>query len=191
MSFNSVCKSSDLSRRHLLMAAACWVAWPAMGASAPAEVRNAISDARLVGQGRLRYLGLHIYDAALWSAAAGEPSLDSDTLALELRYARGLNGSAIAERSLKEMQRVDAINAEDSQRWLQEMTALFPNVAAGDRITGLHRPQQGARFYLNGRVLGDVRDVAFSKHFFGIWLSPRTSQPALRSALLGKNSSPS
>jgi hypothetical protein len=30
-----------------------------------------------------------------------------------------------------------------------------------------------------------VRDAQFAQLFFGVWLSPRTSQPALRAALLG------
>jgi hypothetical protein len=39
-------------------------------------------------------------------------------------------------------------------------------------------------FLLNGRPLGEVRDPDFARVFFGIWLSPRTSEPALREALL-------
>jgi hypothetical protein len=191
MSFNSACKKIELSRRAWLVGAAALVAVPARAASAPAEVRTALGEARLVGQGRLRYFGLHIYDAALWSASAGEPSLDDDALALELRYARALKGHLIAERSLKEMQGVAKVSAEDGQRWLQEMQRLFPDVAAGDRLTGTHLPGQGVRFFHNGRLRGEVRDTEFSKLFFSIWLSPRTSQPALRLALLGKASNDS
>ncbi len=156
-------------------------------ADAPAEVRSELAGATLIGQGRLRYFGLHIYDAALWGKdSAGDLSLDTDALGLELRYARSLKGPLIAERSLKEMQGVGDVSAEQSLRWLQDMQRLFPDVAAGDRLTGIHRPGEGARFFLNGRLSGDVRDAAFSKLFFSIWLSPRTSQPQLRLALLGK-----
>jgi hypothetical protein len=65
------------------------------------------------------------------------------------------------------------------------MARLFPDVQKGDRITGLHQPGQAARFYLNGRLLGDISDPAFSRRFFGIWLSPQTSQPRMREQLLG------
>ena len=65
------------------------------------------------------------------------------------------------------------------------MTRLFPDVRAGDRITGVHRPGTGARFFVNGRLQGELPDADFARLFFGIWLSPRTSEPALREALLG------
>jgi hypothetical protein len=65
------------------------------------------------------------------------------------------------------------------------MTRLFPDVKAGDRITGVHRPGESAAFFVNGRAVGEVREARFASLFFGIWLSPRTSQPALRAALLG------
>jgi hypothetical protein len=42
-----------------------------------------------------------------------------------------------------------------------------------------------ARFWLNGQPRGELRDAEFTRLFFGIWLSPRTSQPRLREALLG------
>ena len=59
---------------------------------------------------------------------------------------------------------------------------------AGDRITGVHLPGEGARFFVNGRLQGELRDADFARLFFGIWLSPRTSEPALREALLGLGS---
>ena len=65
------------------------------------------------------------------------------------------------------------------------MKQLFPDVQAGDRITGVHRPGVGARFHVNGRLAGEVRDADFARLFFAIWLSPRTSEPQLRAALLG------
>jgi hypothetical protein len=32
--------------------------------------------------------------------------------------------------------------------------------------------------------LGQLSDADLAQHFFGIWLSPQTSEPRLRSALL-------
>ena len=39
---------------------------------------------------------------------------------------------------------------------------------------------------MGGRVVGEVADAAFARLFFGIWLSPKTSEPALRQALLAQ-----
>jgi hypothetical protein len=190
MSSSSRCAAPDrLARRALLIAAgaACLLPGAALSSLAPpAEVAAALPGATLQGQGRLRYFGLHVYDAVLWSQrrlGAGEV-LDAE-LALELRYARTLRGPLIAERSIEEMKRVGEFGAEQSQRWLAAMTRLFPDVNDGDRITGVHRPGRGATFYVNGRTVGEVADTAFARLFFGIWLSPRTSEPALRTALLG------
>ena len=66
------------------------------------------------------------------------------------------------------------------------MTRLFPDVEAGDRITGVQRPGEGARFYFNAALRGEVPDAEFARRFFGIWLAPQTSEPALREALLAR-----
>ena len=65
------------------------------------------------------------------------------------------------------------------------MQQIFPDVKAGDRLTGVQRPGEATRFFVNGQAGGEVRDAEFTRLFFGIWLSPRTSQPQLREALLG------
>jgi hypothetical protein len=110
---------------------------------------------------------------------------EREPLALELQYARTLQGKLIAERSLVEMQRFGAVPEADAARWLASMTQLFPNVKEGDRLTGLHRPGEAARFYFNGSLRGEVREPDFARRFFSIWLSPQTSEPKLRQALLG------
>ena len=105
-----------------------------------------------------------------------------------LVYARQLVGEQIASRSLKEMNRIGRINDEQSARWLTAMTQLFPDVKDGDRLTGIQRPGVGTRFFLNGQFRGEVADAEFTRLFFGIWLSPRTSEPRLREQLLGSRS---
>jgi hypothetical protein len=153
---------------------------------APAEVLAELPGARVQGSGRLRFLGFSVYDIRLW-AAAPVPAADVARvpLALEIEYTRALVGVKIAERSLDEMRRQATIAADVAERWLAQMAAIFPDVQAGDRLTGKQRPGEATRFFFNGKLVGEVRDAEFTKLFFGIWLSPRTSEPALREALLG------
>lgn len=189
MSSNSRCASPDRAsrRRALLALSAVAIAWPTAAQTAvPAEVRADLPSARLQGQARLRFFGLHVYDIRLWAPTllSSDDALRSSA-ALEIEYARSLKGPLIAERSLTEMRRIAAFDAADGNRWLAQMEQIFPDVEAGDRITFVHRPGEGARFHLNGRLRGEVRDAAFARVFAGIWLSPRTSEPQLRSALLG------
>jgi Tfp pilus assembly protein PilV len=128
-----------------------------------------------------------VYDATLWVT----PDFRADRfeqypLALELTYLRSLSGRAIAERSLKEMRRGMAANPDQDARWLTAMQNAFPDVAKGDRITGLHNPASGARFWFNNQPRSTIADPDFSRQFFGIWLSPSTSEPQLRAALLAR-----
>jgi hypothetical protein len=142
---------------------------------------------KLQGAGTLRFFGLHIYDAKLWVPQAGFEAtrFEAFPLALELTYARRLVGKQIAERSLKEMQGLAPLSQAQQQAWLAEMQSLFPDVSEGDRITGLYLPPARARFFVNGAFRGEVKDAEFARAFFGIWLSGRSSEPALRQALLG------
>lgn len=161
----------------------------AQGGLAPPELARVWPVApRLQGEGRLRFLGLHVYDIRLWAAGSPVPPdrWPAHPLALEIAYARALVGRLIAERSLKEMERTGPIPAGAAERWLQAMTQLFPDVKPGDRLTGLYRPEGEARFFHNGQDRGGVPDSEFARRFFGIWLAEATSEPALRDRLLGR-----
>lgn len=165
-------------------------------AAGPADpIRAHLGEPRESGRGTLRFLGMRVYEAVLWvsgtagaisaeRAAAVPPPLDRD-LALELVYAIDLSGVRIAERSDQEIARQpDRGTPAQRARWLERMRTIFPDVRAGDRIKGLYRVEGPTRFYLNGKPLGEIDDPMFGRAFFGIWLDARTSEPALREALL-------
>lgn len=137
-----------------------------------------------LGEGTLRWFGLKVYEARLWTAG-GAPDF-ARPLRLELRYARALRGAAIAERSDEEIARLGFGSPEQRAAWSAAMRSLFPDVAPGDTLSGEHVPGRGARFLRNGAPLGEIADPEFSRAFFSIWLDPRTSAPDLRTALLGR-----
>ena len=154
--------------------------------SVPTEVAERLPNARLQGSGRLTYFGLQVYDARLWAVPEFRTAnYSQQPLALELEYARSLNGKAIAERSIEEMRRQASLTQAQAASWLAQMNTIFPNVDAGDRITSIQRPNEAAIFFVNGRPAGEIRDPDFAPLFFGIWLSAKTSEPALRKALVG------
>ena len=149
------------------------------GASTP------LAGARLVGQGTMRFLGFEVYRARLWA----QPGFDADQysahpLALELTYQRNFTAEAIAKRSIEEMRRVGSFTPQQATRWQQALQAALPDVKPGDRLLGLYQPGAGAVFKMGGRVVGEVADAEFSRLFFGIWLSPQTSEPGLRQELI-------
>ncbi len=186
------------SRRLMICALACAAlssTHPALASSEasvagdalPGAVRTALDPVRLLGSGTLRWFGLRVYDARLWSGRNGvDPSNPAaQPFALELQYARSLSGQAIAERSAEEISRLGLGDTAARQAWLDAMRAVFPDVVAGDRIVGLNSPGRPTRFFLNGKLLGEVADPGFAGAFFSIWLDERTVAPSLRQTLLG------
>lgn len=149
------------------------------------ELKEALPQGRLIGKGRLTVWGFQVYDARLWAPAGfGPDSYASQPLALELAYLRAFDAVDVADRSLQEMRRSVAISDGQAAQWKAEMLRVIPDVKKGDRIMGVHRPGAGAAFWVNGKANGEIRDAEFARLFFGIWLSPKTSEPKLRDTLL-------
>ena len=155
--------------------------------SLPPELRSAVPAATLSGQAKLTFWGFEVYQATLWlSPGFVESVYEQSPFALDLAYLRDFKGADIAKRSIAEMRRQAPMTAAQEAAWEGQMRELFPDVKTSDRITGVNQPGIGAVFWSNGRRLGEVRDTAFAKQFFGIWLSPQTSEPAMRRALLAQ-----
>lgn len=166
------------------MAAPCIALAGAVGL--PAPVAAELPGARLAGEGSYQWFGLKIYDAALW---VGENGLDpaspyAHRFALDLAYARKLDGKKIAQSSREQMAKLGEGSAEQREAWTRRMEQLFPDVAEGTHIIGVYLPGRGASFFRDGRRLGEIADRDFAKAFFAIWLDPRTSAPDLRADLL-------
>lgn len=151
----------------------------------------AVPEARLSGQSLFRYFGFSVYIAKLW-IGPGFKAADfaSHPLALDLEYQRDFAGADIADRSLSEMKRVGGFSDAQGAAWLAQMKQAFPDVKKGERLTGVLVPGSGARFLHNGKPVADIKDAEFARRFFGIWLAPTTSEPALRTALLANATAP-
>ncbi|WP_404300331.1 chalcone isomerase family protein [Alicycliphilus denitrificans] len=158
------------------------------GSAPPPWLHQALPGAALAGEGQLRFFGLRIYDARLWVTPGFDASrFGAHALALELTYHRAFSGAAIAQRSVEEMQRQAPLEPAQAERWQQRLAALLPDVQPGDRLIGLYQPGQGMHLWRGSQALGTIDDAALARLFFGIWLSPRTSEPGLRSALLARS----
>ncbi len=170
----------------LLWLMLCMLPVYASSDAAPSYVLNELTDARLSGRGSFRWFGLKIYDAALWVEKNGykADAPMSAKFVLDLGYDRDLYGERIAQSSISEISQLGFGTEGQRAAWLGKMKALFPDVQAGTHISGVYLPAQGARFYLDGKPLGEIDDPEFARAFFAIWLDPRTSAPQLRSQLL-------
>ncbi|MGO4763348.1 chalcone isomerase family protein [Cupriavidus sp. 2KB_3] len=174
--------------RHL---AALTLALAAMPGIAADSWRDALPQAQMIGQGDYRWFGMRIYDAQLWRGqppASNNPADVFDApFALRLIYARDIRAQRLADTSIEEIQRIhgNSLSETTVERWRHALSRVLVDVRAGDRLTGVYSPTQGARFYANDRETGQIDDPVLAHAFFAIWLGPLTRDPALRQKLLG------
>ena len=169
----------------LALACAAWLpaAHAQVGPPLPTLVTAELPALKRLGEGRLRFFGIHVYDSALW--APGAFGFDKP-FALDIRYAMTIKGRDLSSRSIKEMKGIGFTDPDKLSKWEAAMDKVFPDIKPGDRLVGIHVPGKEARFYSNDRLLGAVADPEFARAFFGIWLDEKTSEPKLRAKLLGQ-----
>ena len=154
------------------------------GERVPTYVLDSVPSAVVLGEGRLKVLFWNVYDAILYTPSTGY--LADAPFALSLTYLMDFAGKDIAKRSVEEMQDQGWQDKTQLKVWENQMIALFPDVKEGDTLVGIQSVEGSARFYYNDSFVGQVNDKEFSKAFFGIWLSRKTSEPKLRRKLLGE-----
>lgn len=148
----------------------------------PDYIAQSIPEAMIVGEGRMTYMMMDIYDARLY-APQGQFQRDQP-LALSLTYLRPLRGIRIADRSIEEMRKQGFFDEVALARWHTAMRQIFPDVSNGTTLTGILTDNGETIFYHDGRRIGHIKDSEFGIRFFSIWLSPETSQAGLRDNLL-------
>lgn len=139
-----------------------------------------------IGSGELRFFGLRIYMATLFATKDFNPAQYAQSpILLKIEYRRAFEGRLIAERSLLEMKRQGKIATSTADLWLDLMIKAFPDLAAGDRLSGQTDGKGAVTFMHNENPTAQTTDPEFAARFFGIWLHEATSSPELRTQLLG------
>jgi hypothetical protein len=150
--------------------------------SRPAEIGKAIAATTPYGTGDLSRLFIVAYDASLWT--------DADTwsyrapFALSLRYQMGFTRDELTDRTISEMVGQGEVPAHDQAAYRAFFAKAYTDVKKGDRFTAVFVPPATMRLYHNGALTGQREDAVFAKRFFDIWLSEKTTEPALRRGLL-------
>lgn len=174
-----------LARAALVLATTASLWWPAQAHAADATAALALNGKQTVGSSLFRFWGFEVYQASLHAPAGFDATrFEQQRFGLNLQYRRAFKGRDIAQRSIDEMQAIEPLTPQQASDWMGAMVRAFPDIQAGDQLLGLHLPGTGARFYFNGHLRATIDDPVFSARFFGIWLSPRTSAPQLRAALI-------
>jgi hypothetical protein len=138
----------------------------------------------LVGEARLQVLFWSIYDSRLYTAD-GDYEPGERPVRLEIQYLRDIDADDLVTRTAQEWEQ-QGVRHQRQARWLEAMAALWPDIRENDTLTLELDENDRSVFYHNGRKLGAVEDAAFGQHFLDIWLSPDTSRPELRLALIGQ-----
>jgi hypothetical protein len=169
----------------LLLVVMVALAAPARALSEPVRSGAGVSNAqwRQLGAGELRWLGMRVYRASLW--VAGERFDRSDPFALRILYDISVARDRLVETSIEEIERLGWQGEERLSRWSKMLSGVFPDVKGGEEIVGVHLGGGRARFFHQGRPVGELSDPELVRAFFAIWLDERSRSAQLREQLLG------
>ena len=169
--------------RNILFFLMCIAPLPALAVmQKPAELVPYIHAQTAYGDGVYTWTMFTAYEASLWTDAQ-EWQMDSP-FALSIQYRMHFTPQELADRSVEEMAQIETLSDEQQKAYGATLAALLPDVKKNDVLTALRQPGKGAAFFHNGKPAGSIADETLARRFFGIWLSPKTSAPKLRSALL-------
>jgi len=136
----------------------------------------------LVGEATLRFMLWPVYESRLYSPD-GDYSADTRPLRLEIAYRRAFTSTALVEGTAREWRHLGFAHPRMAQ-WLEDLRGMWPNVHEGDTLVIQVDGQEQSTFFYNGESLGTIEHPGFGSAFLAIWLSPDTSRPAHRAALL-------
>ncbi|EED36415.1 conserved hypothetical protein [Luminiphilus syltensis NOR5-1B] len=154
--------------------------------SEPNDVSDPAAGLTQVGEARLSVFLFDVYDSRLFTAD-GTYERGTRPLVLDIEYLRKVSGADLLQRTQKEWASQNLSHPKQLD-WIESLRTFFPDVTDGDRLTLRVNEDQVSVFYLNEQPIGSIDDPLFAEHFTAIWLSPDTSRPEIRAALLGKAS---
>lgn len=148
---------------------------------------SSIQELKTVGQADLTVWGFSVYSARTLSCS-GEKISDAAALprpfALELTYARDISRQDLLDNTREQWQRL-GLYRSDSEVWLEQLSAMWPSVTKGDRLTLYLTPKGASEFYFADNKIGEVTEPIFGTHFLAIWLDQNASYQKARKKLLG------
>lgn len=139
---------------------------------------------RKVGEARLKVMFWSVYDSRLFTSD-GNYTPGTRPLRLEIEYLLDISAPNLIKRTAQEWQAMGRQQPAQAQ-WLEQLANLWPNVRKGDVLTLEIAENERATFYHNGKRLGTMDDADFGQQFIDIWLSPESTRPELRLALIGE-----
>lgn len=140
------------------------------------------ADFKKVGEARMEYLFWDVYDAKLYTPS-GTYKQGVHPVKFTLTYLRDFAAKDIVKATKEQWQHLG--KSDLSAKYADKLLALWPDIKKGESLSLQTSPSGEAIFYHNDKKLGEITDSQFANQFLAIWLSPNTSEPALRKQLLG------
>lgn len=146
-----------------------------------------------LGAGEMSFMFWNLYKAELYSANSQPSTTAAEAAsiltspqdkALRIQYLRPIGKQDLLDATQDQWQYLGYSSA-DIARWLDPLDNFWPSVTEGDVLTVLVTTSGVSHFYFDDKPIGTIEDPEFGVAFLSIWLSPQTSQPALRARLLG------
>lgn len=140
-----------------------------------------LQQLQLVGNGQMRWAFFTLYDAELYSND-GQYREGQYPLALALTYRRDISAKHLLSATEDQWRE---LNIHYTHEWLKQLTQIWPDVGDSDCLTFIAQDRNVGQFIFNGQLIGNIEGDDFAHAFLAIWLSPQTSQQALRKRLIG------
>ncbi len=154
------------------------------------EVR--VNDATLAlrGFGLLRYMiFIKAYVAAFYlpESVRSEDALTDVPKRLEIEYFHPIVAQDFAKATSASIsQNTSLVTYQGLKPRIDELNALYRDIAPGDRYALTYLPGQGTTLAWNGQPLGTVAGREFAAALFGIWLGSNPLDRNLKDLLLGE-----
>jgi len=138
-----------------------------------------------VGSTKFSFLFWDIYNSTLYTKSGvylpENPALE---LIFEIAYLKDITAKDLLNKTVEQWQHVGFAEVEYTE-FIPMLKAMWPDITSGDTLALLVNNNQSI-FYFNDIKIGVIEQPAFSQLFLAIWLSEKTSQPELRTELLGE-----
>ena len=124
-----------------------------------------------------------IYHSTLYTAEGIFDGIEPG-LALEIEYRRNIRSSRFVDTARDQWQSMELYDDARSEPWLDELSALLPDVSRGDTITVYVDEEQASVFYYNRQPIGRVADPHFTTDFLAIWLGENSNYQDERNEMI-------
>lgn len=160
------------------------------------EITENFEKPKLVGKNEFKFFGLKVYNIQLVDEErfniknynTNRSFLYQNQIAIVIDYKRDFSRETLVKKTVDEIARINNINYPVIlDQYQSHFQRIFSPVFAGDRKTAIFNVKSGVKLFLNGKPIGEIKDLIFAKRFMDVWLSEKSAYPKMTKAILGKD----